>query len=159
MFDNLYKVNWFKPILDWLPTFLRQGILHKLSNAMISPIVKMFPQFMAQRKQGLLRMKHTYAVFSLRWRLNDVFDKYERRIRIVSALKFNGVYLYTEGEDDQYKSKTKWLGTVYLRNESELFSDYDFIVEIPNTGIDQLAMIAEIDYFVLPSKRYKILIV
>lgn len=158
MFDKLYQVNFSKLILDWLPTFLRKGILHHFSNMMISPIVAMFPTLMSQRKHGLLRMKHTYAVFSLRWRLNDVFDKSERRIRIVSALKYNGVYLYTEGEDDQYKSKTKWLGTVFLRNESELFSDYDFIVEIPNTGIDQLAMQAEIEYFILPSKRYKILI-
>ncbi|WP_156173335.1 hypothetical protein [Chryseobacterium gallinarum] len=96
-------------------------------------------------------------------RLNDLFDNKERRIRIVKAVQYEGLYLYTEAEDDAFKSKTKWLfgdeNPIYLRTESELYSEFDFIVRIPNTGINELQLRAEIEYYMLQSKNYTIEIV
>ncbi|WP_146028580.1 hypothetical protein [Chryseobacterium scophthalmum] len=93
-------------------------------------------------------------------RLNDFFDPVERRIEIVKAVLFDGTYLYTEAEDDQFKTKTKWLfgdeNPIYLYTEAELYSDYDFVVKIPNSGINQLQLKAEIEYYMLQSKNYKI---
>ncbi|MCW3168900.1 hypothetical protein OMO38_10240 [Chryseobacterium sp. 09-1422] len=93
-------------------------------------------------------------------RLNDYFDPVERRIEIVKAVLFDGVYLYTEAEDDQWRTKTQWLYVdslpMYLYTEAELNSDYDFIVKIPNTGINQLQLRAEIEYYMLQSKNYRI---
>lgn len=159
MADNIYNVSFRKLAALWLQTFTRSKIMMAFCFVLISPLESMFTVFMSTRKQSLIKLKHNYQVFSLRWRLNDVFDKIDRRIRIISALQYNGTYLYLEAEDDTYRSKTRFLGTVYLRNETELFSDYDFIVEIPDKGIDQISLQAEIDFYILQTKRYKIVIV
>ncbi|MEI7488109.1 MAG: hypothetical protein WCJ72_12005, partial [Chryseobacterium sp.] len=70
---------------------------------------------------------------------------------------------YTEAEDDLQNSKTKWLyddsDPIYLRTEAELYSEYDFIVEIPNTSINTLQLNAEIDFYILQSKQYQIVII
>lgn len=105
-------------------------------------------------------MDFNYQKFSLQKRLNDAFDRIERRIRIVNAVQYEGVYIYTEAEGID---KTKWLhgdeNPIYLRSEDELTSIYDFIVEIPDTGINQIRLKAEIDFYILQSKKYKIVIV
>ena len=158
MKDSVYNVSFKKLSALWLQTFTRKKIMLAFVAVLVSPLESMFTDFMSQRKQVLRKLRDNYQVISLRKRLNDVFDKSQRRIRIISAVQYNGTYLYLEAEDDVYRSKTKFLGTVYLRRESELFSDYDFIVEIPNIGIDQISLTAEIDFFILPTKRYKIII-
>ena len=158
MKDSVYNVSFKKLSALWLQTFKRKKIMLAFVAVLVSPLESMFTDFMSQRKQVLLKLKYNYQVISLRKRLNDVFDKSQRRIRIISAVQYNGTHLYLEAADDVYRSKTKFLGTVYLRRESELFSDYDFIVEIPNIGIDQISLTAEIDFFILPTKRYKIII-
>ncbi len=158
MKDSVYNVSFKKLSALWLQTFTRKKIMLAFVAVLVSPLESMFTDFMSQRKQVLQKLKYNYQVISLRKRLNDVFDKSQRRIRIISAVQYNGTYLYLEAEDDAYRSKTRFLGKLFLRNENELFSDYDFIVEIPNTGIDQISLTAEIDFFILPTKRYKIII-
>jgi hypothetical protein len=54
-------------------------------------------------------MNFNYQKFSMERRLNDAFDPLERRIRIVNAVQYEGVYLYTEAEDNLYFPKTRWL--------------------------------------------------
>jgi hypothetical protein len=115
------------------------------------------------RKQNLIKMNFNYQKYSVQRRLNDAFDTIERRIKIVKAVQYEGVYLYTEAEDDLQHSKTKWLyddsKPIYLRTEAELYSEFDFIVEIPDTGIDQRRLRAEIDFYILQSKQYQIVII
>lgn len=95
----------------------------------------------------------------MRKRLNDVFDGLERRIKIYSSETYIGIYLYTEAEDDVIRSKTKYLSEnpLYLRTEAELYREYDFIVEIPATGINEIELKAEIDFMKIESKRYLII--
>ncbi|WP_326320914.1 hypothetical protein [Chryseobacterium salviniae] len=96
-------------------------------------------------------------------RLNDVFDPVERRIKIVKAVLFDATYLYTEAEDDQWRTKTKWLfgdeNPIYIYTEAELYSEFDFIVKIPDSDINQIQLRAEIEYYMLQSKNYKIEII
>ncbi|BFO64132.1 hypothetical protein KCF3NO3_01150 [Chryseobacterium sp. KCF3-3] len=123
----------------------------------------MYIEFLRKRKQNLIKMNYNYQKYSVQKRLNDAFDPIERRIKIVKAVQYEGVYLYTEAEDDPQHSKTKWLyddsNPIYLRTEAELYSEYDFIVEIPNTGINQIQLKAEIDFYILQSKQYQIVII
>jgi hypothetical protein len=128
---------------------------------LISPIEKMYIDFLKVRKANLDKLTHTYQICSIRKRLNDVFDRTERRIKIYSSQTYAGLYLYTEAEDDVIHSKTKYLSEnkpIYLRTESELYQEFDFIVEIPNTGINEIELRAEIDFLKLESKRYEIVI-
>lgn len=157
--ENTFKINFGKTALEWLPTFLRGIFFTAFSLVLTTPVELIFSQFLAERKQNLLRLKTTAQKFSLQKRLNDYFDPVERRIEIVKAVLFDGLYLYTEAEDDQSRSKTQWLyvngNPLYLYTEAELNSDIDFIVLVP-PGIDEVRLRAEIEYYMLQSKNYTI---
>lgn len=161
--DRIFKINFQKLAIEWLPLYLRNNWVISFLLAMIEPAELLYNEFLRARKQNLIRINTTCQKFSMQKRLNDVFDPLDRRIEIVKAVLFDGTYLYTEAEDDQYKSKTKWLfgseNPIYLYTEAELYSDFDFIVKIPNSGINELQLKAEIEYYMLQSKQYKIQIV
>lgn len=161
--ENSFNINFKKLAAEWLPTFLRMPIILAFVGIMVIPLQAIYLEFLKARKQNLIRMNHNYQKFSMQKQLNDVFDKAERRIEIVKSSLYSGLYLYTEGEDDQYQSKTQWLygdeNPLYLRTETELYSEFDFIVKIPNTGINMEQLKAEIEYYMLQSKNYQIVIV
>ena len=160
---KIFNIDLNKYGIHLTAPFLRSGVLLAFVFAFVRPIIDINQYLLKARKQNLIKMNHNYQKFSVQKRLNDAFDQIERRIKIVSAVQYEGVYLYTEAEDDPYFSKTKWLhddsNPIYLRTEAELYSEYDFIVEIPNTNINQIQLKAEIDFYILPSKRYLIKIV
>lgn len=161
--DHLFNIN-FKQLAYWyLPTFRRGNRLLNFIWCLISPLESMYIELLQARKRNLVKMDFNYQKFSLQKRLNDAFDRVERRIKIVKAVQYDGVFLYTEAEDDVLHSKTQWLyddsKPIYLRTEAELYSEYDFIVEIPNAGINQIQLKAEIDFYILQSKQYQIVII
>lgn len=160
MKEEVFNINFRKLAIEWLPTFNRMPVFTAIVLVMIAPVELLYNEFLKARKQNLIRLKTTCQKFSMQKRLNDFFDPVERRIEIVKAVLFDGTYLYTEAEDDQFKTKTKWLfgdeNPIYLYTEAELYSDYDFVVKIPNSGINELQLKAEIAYYMLQSKNYKI---
>ena len=159
--EKCFELDFKKLILMYLPTFRRKYITFNFLYMLISPIEKMYIDFLKVRKANLDKLTHTYQICSIRKRLNDVFDRTERRIKIYSSQTYAGLYLYTEAEDDVIHSKTKYLSEnkpIYLRTESELYQEFDFIVEIPNTGINEIELRAEIDFLKLESKIYEIVI-
>lgn len=163
MNDNSFNINFRKLAIEWLPTFLRSPLIVAFSFVMISPLERLYIEFLKVRTEHINRMSYNFQKFSMQKRLNDVFDFAERRIKIVSGVNYYGTFLYTKAEDDAQFTKTKWLygdaSPIYLRAKDELSVEFDFIVEIPNTGIDQEQLKAEIEYYMLQSKNYKIVIV
>jgi len=161
--DHLFNINFKQLALWWIPTFRRKPITLNYLWCLLFPLEAMYIEFLRMRKQNLIKMNFNEQKFSVQKRLNDAFDRVERRIKIVKAVQYEGVYLYTEAEDDLQNSKTKWLyddsDPIYLRTEAELYSEYDFIVEIPNTSINTLQLNAEIDFYILQSKQYQIVII
>lgn len=160
--EQTYNLNFRRLALLWLPTALRKTAMSQWCFVLVSPLEKMFPQLCREKKQSFIKLRHNYQKFSLRKRLNDAFDSAGRRIRIVKARRYDALHIFTEAEDDAIRSKTQWLygdeNPLYLYTEEEINEDYDFIVEIPDTGIDQVRLRAEIDFYALQSKRYKIVI-
>jgi len=163
MKDEVFNINFRKLAIEQLPTKMRNSFWIAFVLVLIIPLEALYNEFLKARKQNLIRLKTTCQKFSMQKRLNDVFDPLDRRIEIVKAVLFDGTYLYTEAEDDQYKSKTKWLfddsNPIYIYTEAELYSEFDFIVKIPNTGINQIQLKAEIEYYMLQSKNYTIQII
>lgn len=163
MKDNLFEISFRKLALWYLPTFLRKILVKSFIWILIYPLELMYIEFLKARKQNLIKMSYNFQKYSLQKHLNDRFDKIQRRIRIVKAVQYEGIYLFTEGEDDASHSKTKWLHgdekPIYIRNESELHSDLDFIVKVPDINISIPQLKAEIDFHVLQSKNYQIEII
>ena len=162
MNENSFNINFRKLAAEWLPTYLRTPLMLAFVFVLIAPVESLYFEFLRIRTQHLIRMQHNFQKFSLQKRLNDVFDVVNRRIEIVSSLTYQATYLYTEAEDDVNHSKTKWLygdaSPIFLRTEAELSTDFDFIVKIPNTQIDEEQLKAEIEYYMLQSKYYRIVI-
>lgn len=162
MNDKVFNIDFKSLAIQWLPTFSRAPVLISFASIMVFPLTRIYIEFLKIRKQNLMRMEVTNQKYSIQKRLNDLFDKIERRIEIIKAVQFDGLYFYTKAEDDPYHNKTEWLNNdnpLWLRLKSELNSEYDFIVRIPNTGINEYQLRAEIEYFMLQSKNYKIEII
>lgn len=157
--------------IQLIPPFLRDSVFIGYVLAFIDPLIDLYNLFLLQREQNLVKMRFNYQTCSLEYRLNDKFDALFRRIRIEKSVIYKGTYIYTEAEidpnnpdyySDNYTNKMKWVNgdekPLYLRTESELTSVFDFIVSIPDSGINQIQMRAEIDFYVLQSKQYLIVI-
>ncbi|WP_312091087.1 hypothetical protein [Chryseobacterium sp.] len=159
MNDNVFNINFKKLAIEWLPTFLRMPIIRDFVLVLVTSIEVLYNEFLKNRKQNLIKINTTCQKFSMQKRLNDYFDPVERRIEIVKAVLFDGTFLYTEGEDDQWRTKTQWLYIdsfpIYLYTEAELNSEFDFIVKVP-AGLNELQLRAEIEYYMLQSKNYRI---
>lgn len=160
MKDNIFNISFKKLSVEWLPLYMRDHWNIAFVSVLITPLQILLFEFIKVRQQYLIRLNTTCQKFSMQKRLNDLFDPFERRIIIVKAVLYDGTFLYTEGEDDVQHTKTKWLyddqNPIYIRNKSELYSDYDFIVKIPDSGINEIQLRAEIEYYMLQSKTYKI---
>ncbi|AZA84792.1 hypothetical protein C1637_18595 [Chryseobacterium lactis] len=177
MNDKLFTINFKRLASWWLFTFWRTKSVLNLVSVLIFCIEDLYKSVMEERKGNLEKMNYNYQKFSLEKVLNRKHDRVAKRIKIIKAVQYEGVYIYTEAEDNQgstptpgggiYNPKTKWLygdtNPLYLRMEAELYSEYDFIVQIPVNSdnpdepllnIDQLK--ADIDFYKLPSKRYQI---
>lgn len=171
MKDKLFAINFKLLAVLWLPTFLRKNILLNFCYVLINPLEKMYLELLKARKQNLIRVNYNYQKFSVQKRLNNAFDPVGKRIEIVKAVQYEGLFTYTKSEvdpnnpsyySDDPNNKMKWLNSdkpLYSRLKSELYSDYDFIVLIPDTNINLLQLRAEIDYYILPSKNYQIVII
>ncbi|REC47884.1 hypothetical protein DRF68_12645 [Candidatus Chryseobacterium massiliae] len=160
--DRIFKIDFRKLAIEWLIIPLRTIWIINFLFVLIEPIRLLYIDFLSSRKQNIMRMEVTNQKYSIQKRLNDLFDKIERRIEIVKAVQFEGLYFYTKAEDDPFFNKTEWLqndNPHFLRSKSELYSEFDFLVKIPNTGINLFQLKSEIEYFMLQSKNYKIEIV
>ncbi|MBL7879183.1 MAG: hypothetical protein JNN23_04885 [Chryseobacterium gambrini] len=162
MNEKIFNIDFKSLAIQWLPTFFRAPVFISVTMLFILPLTTIYIEFLKIRKQNLMRMEITNQKYSIQKRLNDLFDKIERRIEIVKAVQFEGLYFYTKAEDDPFFNKTEWLqndNPLFLRSKSELYSEFDFLVKIPNTGINLFQLKSEIEYFMLQSKNYKIEIV
>lgn len=157
--DRIFKINFRKIAIEWLIIPMRTQWVNAFLLSMIEPLEALYNDYLKARKQNLIRINTTCQKFSMQKRLNDFFDPVERRIEIVKAVLFDGTYLYTEAEDDQWRTKTQWLYIdslpIYLYTEAELNSEFDFIVKVP-TGLNEVQLRAEIEYYMLQSKNYRI---
>lgn len=159
MTDKVFNINFKKLAVEWFPTFLRGRIMSAIAFTLVSPIESLYNEFLKERKQNLIKITTTCQKFSMQKRLNDLFDPVERRIEIIKAVLFDSVHVYTEAEDDQWRTKTQWLYIdslpIYLYTEAELNSEFDFIVKVP-ISLNELQLRAEIEYYMLQSKNYRI---
>lgn len=169
---NIFNFNIKKYAIELTPPFLRDEVFYGFITAFVAPLIDVYDLFLQNRDSNLIKLRFNYQTASLEYRLNERFDPLLRRIKIGKSIIYNGVFIYTEAEtdpnnvnyfSDDPNNKMKWLNgaekPIYLRTEAELSSDYDFIVFIPNTQINEIQLKAEIDYYILQSKQYQIKVI
>lgn len=155
----MFNIDYKKTAFNYLLIKFRGPWNIAFLSAIIEPLEMLYNEFLRYRDENLGKLKVTNQKFSIQKHLNDLFDPLERRIEIVKAVLYDGIYLYTEAEDDPARTKTQWLyvdaSPIYLFTEAELNSDIDFIVRVP-AGINEIRLRAEIEYYMLQSKNYKL---
>lgn len=166
---NIFNLNLKKYAVELIPPFLRDNLLFGFIISFVAPLIDVLDQFIQNRDSNIIKLKFNYQTASVEYRLNDAFDPVLRRIKIVKAVTYKGLFIYTKAEidpthpnyySDDPNNKMKWLNSdkpLYGRLKAELYSDYDFIVLIPaGVDISEIMLRAEIDFYILQSKQYKI---
>jgi len=137
------------------PTFLRKIKTTAFIVSMVAPLESLHREYRINRKNNLLKIQYNGQTCKLRRALNDRFDP-ERRIKIISSIRFERKHIYTKAEQ-----RTKYLGKIYLRQRADFVdTGVDFIVQIPKELEPYIAEIeAMTKYYRLASKRFKIEII
>ncbi len=142
-------------------------------KALLFPILSLKETFIQYRLDTLKKMHYNGQVIVLENLLNDLYDATLRRIRIVTTYDLlappyllqqnenQPLYVFTQAE----YTANPLMPKVYLHNESELNSLYDFIVEAAAgslTAIQIVRLKGTVNYYRLagtkPYYRYNNLI-
>ena len=135
-----------------LPPFLRQARMIAWVKSLCFPIADLYDVWKANRTENLYRLTHNSQVCYLRAALNRDFDAQQKRIRISEGNQNKYQYIYLQNVQPRF------LGTMYLYQDSD-YADtgVDFVVEVPQGLLyDEYKMKKTINFYKLPSKRYKI---
>lgn len=157
---KIFNVDWKRLIVLNLLISLRLPLVFSFTYAAIRPIAQIHDRFLSNRRGNIDRVNITSQVCYLRGLLNDLFDPDERRIRIEDAKSNDWIFLWKEETfNTVQKGLPLWLGTVMLSKQDAIGSlgfDFSVVVPIELKGIDEARMRANINYYKLASKRYKI---
>lgn len=140
-----------------LPLKDRKHTLLSWLHALLSPVKRLYMEFLIYRNRVNYQMDHTGQVVYLEKVLNDRFDPAQERIRIKDGPKRDRNYIYCRNE-----KKPKPLGKIHLYNRPS-YGDQgvDFEVCIPVDSpiwVEDNLWVAShsiIDYYKLAGKTYQ----
>lgn len=156
-----YKVDWDRFILLLLPTFLRKVVLFNYLRALISPIggssTSIYYRWEQQRTANLKKLSYNSQKCYLRKALNDYHDTELRRIYTTKVPQLESNYLFQPEENLDFYLETMWLDLDYTQQSVQV----DFLVFVPQDIYDnnKSAVLATLEYYVLASKTYKLMII
>jgi hypothetical protein len=123
---------------------------------LLAPIKQLYFDFLEDVRGVDYIIEKNGQVCYLRSVLNDSFDFDLRRIQIRDGNRFERLYIFTTSEN-----KPKALGTIYLNQRSDFAdSGVDFLVVVPlalKDLINEYALVSQVEFFKLASKRFKII--
>lgn len=158
---SVFDIDYNKLIKLLLPVRVRKPRLLAFLGVMVSPVVYLYNNFMANRANNLYEVNHTGQVCRLRAAINDRFDNIHRRIYIVDGDTILPTWMYRRTESKPVYIKTRSEASpVYMYRRSELFTLGYFVVKVPGAvTFDREEMKALINKYKLAGKPYKIEIV
>lgn len=154
MNNNVYRVDWDKLVRLMLPIRLRRPLMIWFFWSMVYPVRWLYQLFTNFKNERLKRISYNSQVVYLQKMLNDEFDPFLKRIRVVNNAIDDRRLLYY-----QHRGKPLNLGTAYFFSE-KWTRNFDFLVLIPkdvnleDTQINQMKNL--IEYYKLYSKNYEI---
>lgn len=165
---NVYNINWNRLAVEMLPIALRKPALLAIVTSMLRPLELLHLDFLNFRAASLYRVRHNSQIVYMESMLNDIFDPWQKRIRIVNTVFKTAINFYEPEENKEvFFFEPTDNKPVIFREQNELSGDgFDFMVFVPpalrpSIPSKETAMItrmrAEIDYYKLYSKNYNIL--
>lgn len=159
--NNPYNLN-FKKLLIWLlPTPLRRPWWIAWLLALISPLIKLYQEFLAFRTAVLYRLSIKPQVCFIEKALNDRFDVASRGIWIDDSIEFNPLPLFLKAENKPvvlYKKSEGIPLILYTKGETATYT-VDFIINVPASVVfDANEMRSYVKSF-LDCVKFKIVIV
>ncbi len=157
------KVNFHNLVRQLLPTHRRQPVRLWWLRVLVSPLVRLYVDFVAWRIDVRFRINLTGQVKVLEGYLNMKYDPTQNRIRIV-IFDDGLLWVGLECEGDNYhpriglESEPNNLAAIPLENEiRDSFGDVDFIVYIP-AGVDPDLVRATVEQYRLAGMKFKIIV-
>jgi hypothetical protein len=159
MSDKVYDIN-FGKLVEWLvPPILRRPKMVAWLAALVSPVTKLYQQFLRYRAQKLYELAITPQVCYLERLLNDKYDFIERRIRIEDGLDKLPTFYFVRGElkpVHMYRRSEDAPTILYTRGESGDIKD-DFIILVPmDISFIELEMRTLVIAYKLAATKFKI---
>ncbi|TCI93686.1 hypothetical protein [Tenacibaculum sp. M341] len=151
-----YKIDFNRWAIQLLPTYLRKPKIQAFLKVLMTPINKLYDEFLKARKEDAVFLTHNSQVCYLRKALNDTYDKSQRRINIIDGNKFARRYVYTRVEQ-----RPVFFGKIFI-NSRDQYADtgVDFMVEIPSEVKrikGEIEIRAFINRFNAATKRYNLI--
>jgi hypothetical protein len=156
----VYRIDWNRLMLWWLPNKLKRPLLHNFIISLILPLQQIHVALNKYREKTNYRLLITPQVCHLQRMLNDRFDFTDRRIYIVDMADASPVYIFRANE-----LKPKWIFYgfenrtplwLYTNQETQTITD-DFVVMVPVSVIfDVNEMSALLNVYKLAGTKFKI---
>ena len=155
---NIFKVNWNRLVKFLVPRPLQKPLLMALLYCFISPLKTNHKSFMGFKIDAEYRVKHNGQICYLQKMLNDKFDKYLRRIRVVNQAPKVALWAYyIEDEKPLFGYELEDDKPLFGYNANDYYNAFDFSVIIPESLLAFTnQMQAQINYYKLFSKNYQI---
>lgn len=93
----MYKVDFKRLAIHHLPTFFRKPLIFGLLRAALVPLEQLYDTFLNKRAMQIYRLTHNGQTCYLQAALNDSFDPYSRRIKVLTVER-EGEWLYAVTE-------------------------------------------------------------
>jgi len=129
----MYNIDYIKLIKHTIPVAFRLPRMIAFITWLTQPIKDLHAQFLAYRTNANYELAHGSQVIYLEKYLNDRFDSNKRRISIIDHDPNDYPVFRTDAEDDTVIFRTDAEGgTIIMRTNEELYSGFDFTIEIDN---------------------------
>lgn len=164
---SIFSIDYNKLSVLLLPTDSRKAKKKALLKVYLSPIRRIYNEFLTFRNNSIYKLEHGSQIASLEDVLNDMFDNSLRRIRITNVTFREPTYFYEPEENKEvffYEPEDN--NPVFFYEDEDFAGDgVDFVVMVPPDlrpaqPTDENAFIIKmeglINYYKLYSKNYKI---
>lgn len=142
----MYSIDWEKLIQRSVPFSIRKPKMLSFANALISPVVYIYNQFLAFKSAAEMDLKVTGQVRVLQYYLNQKFDLGNDRIEVTDGDSNETLFIFLESENQPVFLPQFLTG-----------SNFDFRVRVPFElqGLES-QIIGFVERYKLASKRFEI---
>ena len=155
--NKIYNINWLQLVNDLVLPSVKKTTLPAYINSLLAPLRGNYGLFLRFKEDAEYRIRHNGQVCWLQKMLNDKFDNTLRRIRVENIVPRTPLWVYVPADNKPLYVHNSADYPVYVYRTDDYYRPFDFQVLIPySLGSLKSRMMAQINYYKLFSKNYKI---